>query len=319
MIEKKEGLDLSVFIKLLKISKQFNPDIIHTWGPEQALYSIIPVALTNSILVNSMVVDAPADIPLFGKLWRYKALTFPISKYIIANSYAGFHSYNLKPKKGRVIYNGYDMSRQHEISNINTIKRKFGLNKYKTVGMVANISRYKDYITYIRAAQIVLEEDKNIKFLCVGQDKGFKSIVAKEILPQYRKNIIFTGMIEQVESMINCFDVCVLSTYTEGISNSIMEYMAGEKPVIASDSGGTNELILNNETGFLVPVKDFKTMAEKILFLLKNQHIARQMGVAGRKRIENMFSMKQMTKAYCDLYASIEKNSGKSNSVKNFN
>ena len=88
----------------------------------------------------------------------------------------------------------------------------------------------------------------------------------------------------------------------EGISNSIMEYMALKKPVIATAGGGTNELVLNNITGFLINQKTPQEMQEKIEFLLDNQDIAERMGQKGKERIQQEFNIEKMTNSYLDIY-----------------
>jgi glycosyltransferase involved in cell wall biosynthesis len=304
-IAKKEGLDFSIFGKIWDITRQYKPHIIHTWGAEQAVYTVLTAFFSRTELINGMVVDAPASIPRFGKIWRYKMMTFPFSRYIIANSYAGFRAYGLSPKKGKVIYNGYDMARETTDQSAAELKQYYGIGNEKTVGMVANISTLKDYATYIKAAQIVLAQNANVKFFCVGADKGLKRDIETLISNEYRNNIVFTGKLDAVEPMIKLFDVCVLATFTEGISNAIMEYMAAGRPEVATDGGGTNELIIDNQTGYLVPPRDAQAMAQKIDYLLNHPDVAQQMGKAGRQRIEKQFSIDRMADDYYRLYRTI--------------
>ena len=70
------------------------------------------------------------------------------------------------------------------------------------------------------------------------------------------------GIRSGIESLISAMDICVLSTFTEGISNSILEYMALEKPVIATAGGGTNEIVIDNKTGFLIKQSNPEELAE---------------------------------------------------------
>ena len=304
-LAKKEGLDFSIFGKIWDITRQYNPHIIHTWGAEQAVYTVLTAFFTRAALINGMVVDAPASIPRFGKVWRYKLMTFPFSKYIIANSYAGFRAYGLNRQKGKVIYNGYDMARLNTERSAAELKQYYGVGGEKTVGMVANISALKDYATYVKAAQIVLAHNPNVKFFCVGSDKGFQRDIESLISEKYRNNIVFTGKLDAVESVIKMFDICVLATFTEGISNAIMEYMAAGRAVVATDGGGTNELIIDNQTGYLVPPGDEQLMAHKIRYLLDHPEVAERMGQTGRQRIEEQFSIDRMADDYYRLYRTI--------------
>ena len=117
--------------------------------------------------------------------------------------------------------------------------------------MVASFSVYKDYKTYYESAQILLDRGHDITFLAIGNETDSfqsRSLIKDEFIRDFR----LLGKMSGIESLINVMDVCVLATYTEGISNSIMEYMAMAKPVVATDGGGTKELVIPNETGFLV-------------------------------------------------------------------
>lgn len=133
--------------------------------------------------------------------------------------------------------------------------------------MVASFSNYKDYRTYIQAANRVLNKVNYITFLCIGSgdDKTYRELVD----PESKKFVKFLGRQENVESIMNICNIGILLTYTEGISNSIMEFMALGKPVIATDGGGIKELIIDRETGFLIPPKSPMVLAEKIIVLLK--------------------------------------------------
>jgi len=108
-----------------------------------------------------------------------------------------------------------------------------------------------------------------------------------------------------VESVVNLFDIGVLSTYTEGISNSVMEYMVLGKPVIVTDGGGTKELVMDGKTGFLVPQKDPDALFEKLKHLLADPDLRIEMGQKGKDRIYEYFTIDRMEKEYLNLYDSV--------------
>jgi glycosyltransferase involved in cell wall biosynthesis len=148
-------------------------------------------------------------------------------------------------------------------------------------------------------------------FFAVGDGPNLEKI--KSSVPSaIRDKIIFTGPIRKVESLINIFNIGVLSTnfdiHGEGISNSILEYMALGKPVIATEGGGTNEIVLDKETGFLVPPKSPEILANKILELLDNPIMAKKMGLAGKSRIYDHYNLAKMTSEYLPLYRRLSVN-----------
>ena len=109
-----------------------------------------------------------------------------------------------------------------------------------------------------------------------------------------------------IEDVINIFDICILTNniygHAEGISNSIIEYMALEKPVLATCAGGNKELIIDKVTGFLIKPFDFIDLKEKIEILLNDEKLRLKMGKLGRERIRKKFSSNLMVNKYISLY-----------------
>jgi glycosyltransferase involved in cell wall biosynthesis len=105
---------------------------------------------------------------------------------------------------------------------------------------------------------------------------------------------------------IKDFDVGVLGTHTsEHCSNSILEYMACRKPVVATNVGGNPELIVDQETGLLVEPKNVSSMSQAILKLIDNPSLASRMGSRGRERIENEFNIENIVEKYLSLWQEV--------------
>ena len=121
----------------------------------------------------------------------------------------------------------------------------------------------------------------------------------------HKEYIRFLGNQSDTESIINVFDVGVLATFTEGISNAIMEYMAFSKPVVATDGGGTKEILIHNETGFLVRQSDVEDLANKIEILLDDRSLSTRFGATGKDRLVKEFNLNKMTERYINFYQNI--------------
>jgi glycosyltransferase involved in cell wall biosynthesis len=130
--------------------------------------------------------------------------------------------------------------------------------------------------------------------------------VRDSVPPDHSLRIKFLGRRKDVESIANLFTVGVLVTnsrlHGEGISNAIVECMALGKPIVATNDGGTPELVLEGQTGFLVPNHDAGVLTDRVLKLLNNRGLANEFGMEGRRRIETAFSLDAMTNAYLCLY-----------------
>ena len=161
------------------------------------------------------------------------------------------------------------------------------------------------YSSYLKAAVQIINARDDVTFFAIGGGPNFEHI-KNLISSEYSDRFILTGPLVDVESVINIFDIGVLSTNTdvhgEGISNSLMECMALGKPVIATEGGGTNELIIENKTGFLIPPKSPDIMAIKIRHLLERTNKSSLMGKSARQHIIDNFELSKMTEKYFNLY-----------------
>jgi glycosyltransferase involved in cell wall biosynthesis len=167
--------------------------------------------------------------------------------------------------------------------------------------MVANFSRFKDHPTFLRAAQHILATRRDVVFVMVGGGETMDAC-RRTVMPANQDGLLFAGDRADVESIVNVFDVGALATFTEGIPNAIMEYMALGKPVVASGGGGIPELMVDGETGFLTEAGDASGFAARIGWLLGDETRRRTMGEAGRDRIAREFSLERMTEAHRGLY-----------------
>ncbi len=307
-LERKPKKDPRIFYRLYQLCKEISPDIIHSWGSMPSVYAT-PVAKVLGIkFINAMITNAPAHMKPFGKRAIRSKLTFPFSDVIVSNSLAGLDSYQVPTIKRRCLYNGFDFNRINNLIDPKEIRQKFNITTPYVAGMVGAFEDRKDYFTYISGALNLLEKRKDITFLAIGGGKNLEK--CKQLVPsQFAPNILFTGMQNHVESIINLFDVGILITnhdvHGEGISNAIMEYMALGKPVIASDSGGTKEIVIDGETGWLIPPKAPDMLAEKIQWILDHQDQAIRMGQLGKQKVWADFNLENMVDKYLELYSSV--------------
>jgi glycosyltransferase involved in cell wall biosynthesis len=132
--------------------------------------------------------------------------------------------------------------------------------------------------------------------------------VAREL--NLNNNVYFLGKRTDVPTIISNLDVSVLSSINEGFSNVILESMAASKPVVATKVGGSPEMVTNGVTGYLVPPADSQSMANAIIKLLQNPDEAKTMGAAGRKIVQEKFTVEAMVKSYERLYVSLLEDRG---------
>jgi glycosyltransferase involved in cell wall biosynthesis len=303
---RKTKKDISVFSQFYSICKNFKPDIVHCWDSMTAVYMVPVTKLLRIKFVNGMIADAPVQKGILDKVRLRGKLTFPLSSIIIGNSHAGLAAYGAPKRKAICIHNGFDFKRTAKLLDGQGIRNEYNIHTKYVIGMVASFSIYKDYKTYYAAAELLLKKRNDITFLAVGDytdSEDSKQLLSKHHAQYFR----LLGRRSGIESLVSIMDVCVLATFTEGISNSILEYMAMGKPVVATDGGGTCELVKDKVTGFLVSPQKPVELAEKIEILLNNDDMMIKMGIAGKQRVQNDFSIDSMIAKYVFQYEKLVK------------
>jgi glycosyltransferase involved in cell wall biosynthesis len=308
----KDLLEYKVYFHYLKITNNYNlllkyysfiriinPDIVQCWTIKTSAYFSILKPFFNYKLIASYVSDTFGfrnyKLKLQGK---YIAL---IADLIIGNSVAGLKSYCIPKKKSLVIYNGYDLSRLTLGPKIYDKKKSLEIETPYTVVMVATVSIYKDYETFLEVARRVIDKRKDVTFLSLGGGKYLDKyrILLKE---NEKKYIKFLGHRDDVDSIVSISNIGLLCSFSEGVSNSILEYMMHKKPVIASGSGGTNEIVQDNISGYILPTSSPNLVFLKIMELLDDRLKREQMGQAGYQIAIEKFSLEKNTNMYYQKY-----------------
>jgi len=114
------------------------------------------------------------------------------------------------------------------------------------------------------------------------------------------------GEIREVGPFLHAVDIVVLpSLANEGLPNALMEAMAASKPVVATDTGGTRELVIDGQTGYIVPPGTSIPLAERVAQLCADPHRRRRMGQRGRQRLSQTFTAEAMAHNFARLYSNL--------------
>lgn len=305
---RKSRRDPRIFVQLIRLLKEIQPDILHSWSSMCSVYALPAVKLLNIKFVNGFLRNAPPSSTRRDKTWLRSKITFPFSDVILANSKAGLLAYNAPGQTGKYIYNGFDFQRLVNLESSEAIRAKYKLTTKFIIGMVASFSENKDFQTFINSAQIICRKRKDTSFLAIGDGKH-REAIQKTVPAEYKNLIKFPGKVKNVESLVQVMTIGVLCSnahiHGEGISNSIMEYMALGKPVVATDCGGNKELVQHGKSGFLVRNTDAEDLAERILFLLDHADYLKNFGETGRRRLRKEFKLECLTDKHISLYKGI--------------
>lgn len=154
------------------------------------------------------------------------------------------------------------------------------------VGIIANMSRkVKRVDLVINAARILVPKQENINFFIMGDGYLRSSLENQCKIHGLTKNVFFLGKDFDKVAFLSALDIGILTSDSEGLSNSIMEYMAVGLPIIASNVAGNRELICDNDNGYLFTPGDSADLAQKIMFIINNKYRRVQLGEQARKAI----------------------------------
>ena len=294
--------DPGVYGRLHAIMREFRPQIVHSWNGMCSVYGAPLARLCGARFVNGFVRAAPPGLSLRDPDYVRGLLTMPFSDVVVANSAAGLSAYRIPANKGVFIHNGFDRKRLEGLSEPRALRRALAIETPYIVGMIASYSRWKDYDSFFAAAREITAARNDVTFVAVGDGPNFSRYQAA-LPPERFPAIRLLGRRQDVESIANLFAVGVLlSTQGEGIANAIAECMALGKPVVATDCDGNSELIVESETGYLIPRGDAAALVRRICQLLDDPALAARMGEGGKRRIHESFGLEKMVQSYARLY-----------------
>ncbi len=197
----------------------------------------------------------------------------------------------------------YGINPDDFLSKDNGAKKGLGLKDTDlAVGMVACFKPQKSPQDFVRLASIMTKKLARLKFILVG-DGTLRSGVEK-LIRQFdlKDDVILTGWRKDVCDILPALDVLVLTSLWEGVPVCVLEAMAAQKPVVATDTGGVAEIVRDGLTGYLVKPHDMAHMAERLRHLLEDEHLRRDMGSSAKKSLGEDFTVSNMSKNTEALY-----------------
>jgi glycosyltransferase involved in cell wall biosynthesis len=200
----------------------------------------------------------------------------------------------IPPQLISVIHNAIDTEEWAPGPIRPTLREEIGISHNSLVlGYVGRIMPEKDLDTWLRAAAVVARQYPEAQFVLVGEGRDTSTLSQLQRLATdlgIAERVHFPGYRAQLLPVYAAFDLFVLTSRREGLPNSVLEAMAMALPVVTTDVAGTKELVLHEQTGFVLPQGDVAGLAQAMTTLAGNAPLRQAMGLAGRKRVEQEFS-----------------------------
>jgi glycosyltransferase involved in cell wall biosynthesis len=199
------------------------------------------------------------------------------------------------------IRNGVDISRFGRVSR-GFARKVLDLHGERVAVTVGRLVPVKDHMTLLESMAISRRRNVDAVLAIAGDGPLRSALEARASALGLSGSVRFLGHRPDVEIVLAAADVFVMSSESEGLSNTVLEAMASALPVAATRVGGTDEMVLDGCTGLLVDPHSPEALAAALSTLFENPDRARAMGAAGRARAESEFSLPGMIRRYETLY-----------------
>jgi glycosyltransferase involved in cell wall biosynthesis len=172
------------------------------------------------------------------------------------------------------------------------------------VGVVGRLSPEKGHRYFLEAIQLI-SRDFPIKAVFIGDGQERDNLNAEIRKGALSERVMLAGFQADVSPFYQACDIIALPSLTEGLPNAALEAMAFGRPVVASDVGGIPEVVVDGETGLLVPSCNPEALAAALVRLAGDRSQMRQFGMAGKQRVEQDFNPQERVKKVADIYRQV--------------
>lgn len=315
-INKKDGKDFSAYVRVWRLLRKLRPDIVHTRNlPTIDMLAPALLAGVRRLIHSEHGLDIAE---LDGHLKKYNQLRwsskFVVRRYVSVSRdlITWLHGdIGIPENKISLIYNGVDIERFRP-STVGTPPvwpSEFASRDALVIGTIGRLQPIKGHVrlaeAFVRLLALRPELRSRLRLVIIG-DGSEHSKITKVLEGSNALELAWLpGFRNDTADLYRNFDIFVLPSLREGISNTALEAMASGLPVVATDVGGNPEIIIDGETGQLVRRDDADMMANRLLLYIDNPKLARAHGRAGRERAVSEFSLDTMVESYCRLYENL--------------
>ena len=236
------------------------------------------------------LVETTADRLLHPLFHRVIALAESHKRYLAETK-------RISPEKISVIHNGIDHQRFMIDVSKQDARRQFDLPPDKPiVGIVASLNLYKSHDQFLMTAAEIKKLHPETLFVVAGRGPERENLerMARDLGISDR--VLFLGQVKDVPTLLRALDVSVLTSFHEAFPLALLESMAAELPVVSSDVGSVDAIVLEGVNGYRVNFGESKLFADRVVRLLKDPELAKRFGAAGREMVQQKFTLDRMAR-----------------------
>ena len=289
--------DVLGLVELIRLFRRERPDIVHASSSKAGFLGRL-AAFVARVPIRIFTVHGWAFAAydgLAGRLYLWAdRVVRPLTTLVICVSRRerefGLGARTCVPDRSAVVHNAVD---------VRAFRVAAPRDEPLQIISVGRFAYPKDYVTLVRAMASV---ESDFRAILVGEGPD-QSAVANEVRRLgLAPSVTLVGARSDVPELLAGADVFVLSSRSEGLPMSVLEAMAAGLPVVATDVGGVSELVLEGETGLLVPHGDATALAQALERLLRDKDLRRRMAASARARVEREFDLTSFQEAHVELY-----------------
>ena len=300
------GIDLSVVRRLARHFRSARPSIVHTRNAESFFYGCLAAQLARvPRLVHSEHGRTFSDwkIRFVAQRWmsRFADSIFAVSEQLKGDL---VRHVGISPSNIDVLHNGVDLTRFAASVPSTAARQELGIGTADVVvGSVGRLAAVKNYGLLLRAAAAT--RLAGVHVVLVGDGPERSRLVALSERLGIDRRVHFLGHRDDVGRLLGVFDIFVLPSLSEGMSNTLLEAMAHGVAPVVSDVGGNTEIVRHGVTGQVFESGNEAMLAEQIRRLCADESERRRLGRAALARVSESFALDGMIKRYEDLYARV--------------
>jgi len=316
--------EIKTIYNLYKVLKPLDLDILHTFTSKPNIYGTLAGRLARvPIIINlveglgSLYIENNFKARLVRNIMEllYSFAFRLADKVIVINpdDMNYFIDKRILPSQKAILIKGVgidteDFSRANVNKNsVKDLRIELNIDKDQVVVlMVARLLVHKGVLEYLKSAEALKQKYNNkVEFLLVGDfDLGNPYNISNEILQDFvsRGIVKFLGWRDDIKELLALCDIFVLPSYREGIPRTLLEAASMGKPIVTTNTIGCKEVVENGKNGFLVPIKDYISLAKSIEILVNNEDIRRAFGEYSREKVIREFEIRKVVEQYLKLY-----------------
>ena len=296
----------SILLKLRKLIKKINPDVVQTWMYHADLLGGLAaksLGIENIVWnVRNTTIEGRGIIATsIAKLCAKLSYIVPKKIVYVSRSASKSHqAFGYNNSISLVIFNGYDTHKfNYSLRARQKYRRDFQISDNDIiVGSVGRFSKSKDHETFIKSIMLATTSNPNIKGLLVGRDINLDSFNISE---QDKKKFIVIGQREDIASIYSCMDIFCLHSLSEGFPNVLGEAMSTGIPCVVTRAGDAEYIL--NQAEYTSNVRDVDSLSRSLVSLSNlSPKERREIGLKNRERIKENFEISVIIERYLNLY-----------------